>query len=98
MFSEHHDFAHGFAKFTLLVVVHDHVTRADQVFVVGTLVLRPFGCQTPVKAFGDKACTATGDVHDLAHQVCVDPGHVVIEVQVQIHHRGSKFGGKVVAQ
>ncbi len=54
--------------------------------------------QLAVKALGDEAGAAAGDIHVLADQVAVDAGHEVVAVEVQVFHLRVELEGQVVAQ
>jgi len=59
---------------------------------------RQFIGQFSIEALADEAGAATGDVHYLAHQVGVYAQGEIFQVQVDVVHAGTEFGGKVITQ
>jgi hypothetical protein len=56
------------------------------------------GGELAVKALGDEAGAAAGDVDELADQVGIDLGDHVVEVEVDVFHGAVGLAGEVVAQ
>ena len=93
---QRHDLANRLGKAALLVVFGDLVGSGGEALEQLGLVQRIR--QLAVEALGDEVRAAAGDVDVLAHQVRIDSGHEVVEVQVEILDLARQLGGEVVAQ
>ena len=81
---QQHDFAGGLAVFAGLEMggqcVRGTADFSQQCAALGTEVAG----QLAVKALGQKACGAGGDVDELADQIAVHPQHEVFGVEVDV--------------
>ena len=93
---QRHDLAYGLGEAALFVVLGDLVGSGGKALEQLGRVQRIR--QLAVETLGDEVRAAAGDVDVLAHQVRIDSGHEVVEVQVEILDLARQLGGEVVAQ
>ncbi len=91
-----HDFPYGPAVAPAFVSFRNSLTCSSKLVEHGRV--RQFRGQVAVKGFVDKAGAATCDVDELAHQVRVDPGLEIFQVQVQVVDIVVQLSGIVIPQ
>ncbi|MNV47167.1 hypothetical protein D3C71_1390260 [compost metagenome] len=95
---ELHDLARGLAVFAGFVACGNAVFGpVDLIQKFGTLSVEVAG-QLAVKALGQEARRAAGNVHVLADQIAVHPQHEVFGIEVDVFVARAQLGGQVVAQ
>ena len=92
-----HDFAHGLAVFAPGQQRGDGRGRILQVAQQGVAICRDFA-QPAVKAFGDEAGGASGDVDVFANQIGIDAQHEIFGIEINIFIARRKLGRQVIAQ